>query len=318
MFSSTFIALVAFALSASASQIQSTNPAFSRAGIQGCIAAAENVDGEPLIIHNCDTEDIPNQDWDVSFFDKRNAGPQQIKVFGNKCIDVTGGVNADGTKLQIWTCVDGNKNQLWTSVTDGTFQWSGTNKCIDLTDGKITDGNVLQIYTCNNQNANQKWVGAPLSTGVTGSAQAVHVVGGDSSAKAGGPFCLTAASDTDGAAVTLSVCLDAVPNGNITWTLPVAPLTGQIKTFNNKCLDVPNGSTANGVKLQIWTCTAGNTNQLFQVHASSNGASQIEWSGKGKCMDLTDGKSVSGNPIQLWDCAVPDNNLNQDWTRATL
>ncbi|KAJ6600671.1 ricin B lectin domain-containing protein [Mycena sp. CBHHK59/15] len=96
--------------------------------------------------------------------------------------------------------------------------------------------------------------------------------------------------------------------GNITWTLPVAPLTGQLTTFTNKCLDVPNGSTANGVKLQIWTCAAGNTNQLFQNHRG-----QIEWSGTGKCIDLTNGSSTNGNPIQLWDCAVPDNNPNQDW-----
>ncbi|KAJ7865539.1 ricin B lectin domain-containing protein, partial [Mycena leptocephala] len=126
-----------------------------------CIAAAENADGEPLIIHDCNTEDLVNQDWQVSFFTRQNAGPQQIKVFGDKCIDVTGGVNADGTKLQIWTCDEGNTNQQWTSVTDSTFQWSGTNKCIDLTDGKITDGNVLQIYTCDSANSNQKWGGDP-------------------------------------------------------------------------------------------------------------------------------------------------------------
>jgi hypothetical protein len=59
---------------------------------------------------------------------------------------------------------------------------------------------------------------------------------------------------------------------------------------------VPNGSTANGVKLQIWTCTAGNTNQIFKVHA---GLSQIEWNGKGKCLDLTNGNSTSGNPVRF-------------------
>ncbi|KAJ7613724.1 ricin B lectin domain-containing protein, partial [Mycena polygramma] len=125
--------------------------------------------GSPLIIHDCNTEDLTNQDWDVTFWTSTvgeghsgtNVGPQQIKVFGDKCIDVTGGVNADGTKLQIWTCVDGSANQLWTSVMDNTFQWSGTNKCIDLTDGKITDGNVLRIYTCDSNNSNQKWAGAP-------------------------------------------------------------------------------------------------------------------------------------------------------------
>ncbi|KAJ7163010.1 ricin B lectin domain-containing protein, partial [Mycena filopes] len=126
-----------------------------------CISVPDNADGAPLVIHDCNTEALVNQDWSLSFFDKQSAGPQPITVFGNKCIDVTGGVNADGTKLQIWTCVAGSKNQQWTSVSDFTLQWSGTNKCIDLTGGSITDGTQLQIYTCATNNANQKWLGAP-------------------------------------------------------------------------------------------------------------------------------------------------------------
>ncbi|KAF7343887.1 hypothetical protein MVEN_01677400 [Mycena venus] len=200
MFSSTLVALVGFSLSTAARlQIQSMNNAFYNAGIQGCIAVAENADGEPLIIHDCNTEsDLAVQDWEISFYTRENAGPQQIKVFGDKCIDVKDGVNADGTKLQIWTCTDGNKNQLWTSVKDNTLQWSGTNKCIDLTDGKITDGNVLQIYTCDSKNSNQGWGGDPNPD----TADVNYLIGGDSSANGGGPFCITAASDTDGAKVS--------------------------------------------------------------------------------------------------------------------
>ncbi|KAJ7703936.1 ricin B lectin domain-containing protein [Mycena rosella] len=309
MILSTFIALSAFFLSATAVEIQSSNSAFFNAGIQGCISTADNEDGSPLVIHDCNTEDTANQDWQLSFFDKENAGPQPITIFGDKCIDVTGGVNADGTKLQIWTCSAGNTNQEWISVNDFTLQWAGTNKCIDLSGGTIADGTVLQIWTCTANDENQKWSGEPNpDTTETG-----LITGGDFSAGGGGPYCIAAASDVDGAEVTLVGCLNSdfhttFPNGNITWLLPVAPLTGSLMTFNNKCLDVPNGSTANGVKLQIWTCAAGNTNQMFQNH---NG--QIEWSGMGKCLDLTDGESVNGNPIQLWDCAAPTTNPNQDW-----
>ncbi|KAJ7624304.1 ricin B lectin domain-containing protein [Mycena polygramma] len=130
------------------------------AGLQGCIAVESNTDGAPVVIHNCNEDNGDNAvyNWNVSFFDRQNAGPQAIQVYGDKCIDVTGGVNADGTKLQIWTCVEGSTNQQWTSVTDGTFQWSGTNKCIDLTGGAITDGTQLQIWTCTD-GPNQKWVG---------------------------------------------------------------------------------------------------------------------------------------------------------------
>lgn len=185
------------------------------------------------------------------------------------------------------------------------MQWAGTNKCIDLTGGSITDGTQLQIWTCTSGSSNQGWTERPKPS-------AVEITGGDFSAGGGGPYCIAAASDKDGAEVALVKCLNSelhttFPNGNITWVAPIAPLTGTISTFNNKCIDVPNGSKANGVKLQIWTCAAGNTNQMFTNHRG-----QIEWAGTGKCLDLTDGKSVNGQPIQLWDCAVPDNNRNQD------
>jgi hypothetical protein len=301
------LAIVWFSGSVASVQIQSLNTAFSNAGIQGCIGAAENANGQPLIIHNCATESVSNQDWDLSF---STTQPQQIEVFGDKCIDVVNGINEDGTPLQIWTCAEGNTNQLWIALTDSTFQWSGTDKCIDLTNGLINDGNVIQVWTCSSGDSNQMWVGAPNP----GSAQTVPVA-----ATGGGPYCIAAASDSDGAEVALVECINSdfhtiYPNGNITWTVPVFPLVGQIQTFSDKCLDVPNGSTTDGVKLQIWTCTPGDTNQLFQVQVNS-GLSQIEWNGMGKCIDLTGGSTTNENQIQLWDCVVPDDNPNQDWFR---
>ncbi|KAJ7123657.1 ricin B lectin domain-containing protein [Mycena epipterygia] len=308
---STVVALLAFVLSATASEIQTTNPAFFSSGIQGCISAAENEDGAPLVMHNCNTEATANHDFLVSFATKQNAGPTQISLVNSgRCIDVTGGVNADGTKLQIWTCGPRNANQQWISRTDGTFQWANTDKCIDLTDGNMLDGTQLQIWTCDSNNSNQKWTGAPAPD----AAEVVLITGGDFSASGGGPYCLAAASDEDGAEVALVACLNSdfhttFPNGNITWTVPVAPLIGQISTFSGtKCLDVPNGSRENGVKLQIWTCTDANTNQVWHNHGR-----QIEWSVLGKCIDLTDGNSTSGQPIQVWDCDTADSNPNQDW-----
>jgi Ricin-type beta-trefoil lectin domain len=67
---------------------------------------------------------------------------------------------------------------------------------------------------------------------------------------------LTAASNTDGAAVTIQGCTDAVAQK---WTFT----GGSVYIFDNKCLDVTGGSTADGTKLQIWTCTSNNQNQQF-------------------------------------------------------
>ncbi|KAJ7628034.1 ricin B lectin domain-containing protein, partial [Mycena polygramma] len=127
-----------------------------------CIAVESNTDGAPVVIHNCNEDDGDNAvyNWTVSFFTRQNAGPQPIQAFGNKCIDVTDGVNADGTKLQIWTCVEGSANQQYLWINNGTqIQWAGTDFCIDLTDGKSVNGQPIQIWECArpDNNPNQDW-----------------------------------------------------------------------------------------------------------------------------------------------------------------
>ncbi|KAJ6460523.1 ricin B lectin domain-containing protein [Mycena sanguinolenta] len=129
-------------------------------------------------------------------------------------------------------------------------------------------------------------------------------------------FCISAESNQDGAAVAIVPCNDVsvnptFPDGNTTWSVPNAPLTGSISTFSGqKCLDVPNGNAVNGQTLQIWTCTPGNTNQVFLGEVGD----QIQWVGTDFCVDLTGGDTTPGNRIQIWECAVPSNsNPNQEW-----
>ncbi|KAF9466977.1 ricin B lectin domain-containing protein [Collybia nuda] len=102
-------------------------------------------------------------------------------------------------------------------------------------------------------------------------------------------------------------------------------LPGQRWTFQgsqirmgNLCMDVTNGSTANGARLQVWTCSSGNANQQF-AHSGGNvldiPTDRISWAAhSGKCIDLTDGSDVNGNQIQMWDCGA--SNPNQAWTIA--
>ncbi|KAF9263065.1 hypothetical protein L218DRAFT_959572 [Marasmius fiardii PR-910] len=143
-------------------QLQSGSPAFQAAGRQGaCISAPSNADGAAVVIHDCNTEDTTKHNWDFSKVSGQNVGPQQIKIYGNKCLDVTDGRGADGTRLQIWSCANGNTNQLWMALSDSTYQWAGTNWCLDLTDGILTDGSQLQIWTCGGNNPNQIWNANP-------------------------------------------------------------------------------------------------------------------------------------------------------------
>jgi hypothetical protein len=70
---------------------------------------------------------------------------------------------------------------------------------------------------------------------------------------------------------------------------------GSLKVFGDQCLDVTNGSTANGSKMQIWACTDGDINQQFSITEDN----RIAWTNKGECLDLTNGVSTPGNQVSL-------------------
>jgi len=112
--------------------------------------------------------------------------------------------------------------------------------------------------------------------------------------------CLTASANADGAQVAIQPCTGA-PNQKWTFT------GGSIRIFGNKCLDVPEGQTANGIKLQIWTCWADNNNQKWNYNRDN----RIRWVNRGKCLDLTKGDTTDGNRVQTWECR--DGNINNAW-----
>jgi len=116
-----------------------------------------------------------------------------------------------------------------------------------------------------------------------------------------GAKCVTAASNTNGAQVVLENCTGSTSQH---WVFT----NGQIRVFGNMCLDLPSGNTADGTKLQIWTCNNGNVNQGWYYTWWDN---QISFThNRGKCMDLSGGSQANGNRIQIWDCAY---NSNQVW-----
>ncbi|KAJ7855789.1 ricin B lectin domain-containing protein [Mycena leptocephala] len=98
------------------------------------------------------------------------------------------------------------------------------------------------------------------------------------------------------------------------WVLPKGSnVVGTLQIFGDKCLDVTNGANTDGTKLQIWTCAAGNTNQMW-IPAGPT----ITWSGKNKCVDVTNGNITDGNQIQIWDCDVSNNNQNWNNIDVTI
>jgi hypothetical protein len=118
-----------------------------------CLTASSNTDGATVALQTC--TGATSQQW--TFAGTKAAGGQ-VKVFGNKCLDVKDGVNADGTKLQIWTCsTTNNVNQNWWYTGDNRLSWKDHGKCTDLTGGSLADGNVIQVWSCGGGNFNQVW-----------------------------------------------------------------------------------------------------------------------------------------------------------------
>jgi glucosylceramidase len=84
--------------------------------------------------------------------------------------------------------------------------------------------------------------------------------------------------------------------------------TGTITGLGGKCLDVTDGSTANGNQPQLWDCTAGNANQ--QWTAGTDGTVR----GLGKCLDVANNSATDGATVHLWDCL--GTVASQKWTAS--
>jgi glucose/arabinose dehydrogenase len=72
--------------------------------------------------------------------------------------------------------------------------------------------------------------------------------------------------------------------------------TGPVTGFAGKCLDVNGGGTADGTKIQLWTCN-GSAAQAWSVNGQVLRNPQ-----SGKCLDVAGGGTVNGTKAQLWTC----------------
>jgi type 1 glutamine amidotransferase len=124
--------------------------------------------------------------------------------------------------------------------------------------------------------------------------------------------------------------------------------TGPIVGLANKCLDVAQGGTADGTKIQLYTCNGGGaqqwtvdgqvirnpqSNKCLDVAQSGtangtkvqlwtcNGTGAQNWQAQSdgsvknpnsnKCLDVSENSSADGQQIHIWDCYGGN---NQKWT----
>lgn len=68
---------------------------------------------------------------------------------------------------------------------------------------------------------------------------------------------------------------------------------------SGKCVDVQFSGTANGTRVQQWTCN-GTGAQRFHFTAVDNGIYKIENPQSGKALDVRDVRTDDGAPMQIW------------------
>jgi GH43 family beta-xylosidase len=77
---------------------------------------------------------------------------------------------------------------------------------------------------------------------------------------------------------------------------------------SGKCLEVENGSTADGANVRQWTCNGGNA-QRWRVEDQADDTSRIVNVASGKVADLVNCSSADGTDIRQW--SWPNNNCQQ-------
>jgi hypothetical protein len=84
------------------------------------------------------------------------------------------------------------------------------------------------------------------------------------------------------------------------------PRVGPITGAAGRCVDVSGASSADGTKIQLWSCHGG-SNQQWTVDANTVRALN-------KCMGIAGGSTANGAPVQLSTC---NGTGGQNWTPAT-
>lgn len=110
----------------------------------------------------------PNQQFTVP--QPGNIGLIRWTAQPSKCLEVAGGINRDGTILQLGDCNSSTPSmQFRMPTSSGKIRWAPfLDKCIDVDGGNTKDGTKIQIWTCSSQQpytANQVFTSCSTSSG---------------------------------------------------------------------------------------------------------------------------------------------------------
>lgn len=94
------------------------------------------------------------------------------------------------------------------------------------------------------------------------------------------------------AALVLAAGLTVAADGGTALAATASAITN---TGNGKCLDVTDGSTADGTPAQMWSCSPG-PNQTWTLNDDGS------LTALGKCLDVVDGGTANGSAVHMWTC----------------
>lgn len=83
---------------------------------------------------------------------------------------------------------------------------------------------------------------------------------------------------------------------------------------SGKCLDIPAASTANGAKLQVYSCNGTNA-QTFTLTDLTNYKMELRALNSGKCVDVAAAGTADGTLVQQYDCNATG---AQTWTMKVI
>jgi hypothetical protein len=84
-----------------------------------------------------------------------------------------------------------------------------------------------------------------------------------------------------------------------------------VARHSGKCLDVYNGSMADGANVQQWVCGNGQANQEWRFKDAGNGYYTLRARHSHKCLDVYNGSMADGANVQQWICGK--GQANQEW-----
>ena len=169
----------------------------------------------------------------------------------------------------------------------GPMKSAVAGKCVDDTGSGTADNNPIQLYSCNGDAA-QQWQ-----------------VDGDEIMDFG--KCLS--SLNGGTANGTGVVLYSCDTSNIAIATSQGWSDNAGAELSNegsaRCLDDPNASRANGVKLQVWDCN-GRVQQNWTLPTGPMTSAIPRM-----CADDSDASTANGAKVQLWTC---NGQKSQQWT----